>query len=759
MANVLQLKRSATAGKVPATTDFVLGALAINTNDGRLFSKKNDGADSVVEFLNTDSSFKPNVVVATTANIALSGTQTIDGVAVVANDRVLVKNQTAPAENGIYLCQASAWTRATDMDNTVDCSAAIVGVDRGTVGAGLVYMNGWKATNTLGTTAMSWSAMGGGVSLSGTNTWTATNVFEVNTFFGTSGGSTARFITVRSAAGFDRSLYFDSGSLSRWVLRATSATESGSNAGSNLSIRRYDDAGTYIDDPLSIDRASGLVTIPRLNVSSYISSGINIGTNDASYVSLDINGSAAFGRMLRYQTAGVTRWEVGADNAAESGSNAGSNYDLNRYSDAGSYVDTPFSINRATGAIYMPFIDPASSFGISSSTSSFVKLNAATGSQRMFQFQTAASNRWLFGTDNSAEAGADAGCDFHMYSYTDAGTFKETVLRVSRATGITNLKQLTLDTDLQVLQGGTGVSTLTGIVKGNGTSAFSAAVAGTDYADIATANVFTANQEIKSTDAGAGVGPALFLFRDSASPAASDVLGGVFFRGRSSTAVQRDYAAIYVLLTDPTNASEDGDLVFQTSVNGVNNDRFRITGDGLLRSRNNASANAGSVVAKHWIYLAANYTLTSSTAVQKLFNSSTNGTLTLPTGVYEFEMLLYITSMSATSGNATISFSSGGTAVFDRILQSTFGADTTTPLVPVAQQGSLSNTAGILPAVASNGQGLSATIRGVFRVTTAGTIIPSIQLTTAAAAIVQTGSYFKCNKLGETTESFVGAWT
>ena len=49
-------------------------------------------------------------------------------------------------------------------------------------------------------------------------------------------------------------------------------------------------------------------------------------------------------------------------------------------------------------------------------------------------------------------------------------------------------------TDLAVADGGTGVSTLTGIVKGNGTSAFSAATAGSDYVAPATATTFTASQ-------------------------------------------------------------------------------------------------------------------------------------------------------------------------------------------------------------------------------------------------------------------------
>ena len=58
--------------------------------------------------------------VATTANITLSGEQTIDGVAVVAGDRVLVKNQTESSQNGIYDCSTTAWTRAADFDGPRD---------------------------------------------------------------------------------------------------------------------------------------------------------------------------------------------------------------------------------------------------------------------------------------------------------------------------------------------------------------------------------------------------------------------------------------------------------------------------------------------------------------------------------------------------------------------------------------------------------------------------------------------------------------
>src|SRR5688500_10888044 len=63
---------------------------------------------------------KAPVKAATTANITLSGTQTIDGVSIVADDRVLVKDQTDTTENGIYIASSSSWERALDFDGSRD---------------------------------------------------------------------------------------------------------------------------------------------------------------------------------------------------------------------------------------------------------------------------------------------------------------------------------------------------------------------------------------------------------------------------------------------------------------------------------------------------------------------------------------------------------------------------------------------------------------------------------------------------------------
>lgn len=160
-----------------------------------------------------------------------------------------------------------------------------------------------------------------------------------------------------------------------------------------------------------------------------------------------------------------------------------------------------------------------------------------------------------------------------------------------------------------------------------------------------------------------------------------------------------------------------------------------------------------------WMMLVADYTLTSTTSAQKLFNTTTNGALTLPTGVYEFEALYYITGMSSTSGNASVSMLGGGTASIDRIGQQSVGLDNTTPTTAAAMGGSVSVNPGVNAAPAGAGTGLTVRVSGMFRVTAAGTIIPSISLANAAAAVVKAGSWFKCRKVGEATDTYIGNWS
>ena len=103
--------------------------------------------------------WKAPVLIATTANISLTGEQTIDG-ELTSTSRILVKDQTATEENGIYITDASAWSRAAPMDTWDEHVGAVVSVAEGTVGKDTAWMCTVDAGGTLETTAIAWSAFG-----------------------------------------------------------------------------------------------------------------------------------------------------------------------------------------------------------------------------------------------------------------------------------------------------------------------------------------------------------------------------------------------------------------------------------------------------------------------------------------------------------------------------------------------------------------------------------------------------------------------
>ncbi len=99
--------------------------------------------------------FKDACLVATTGNITLSGAQTIDGVALVGGERVLVLNQTVTTENGIYTVAAGTWPRGTDADSAAELGMQIlVAVASGTLLAGTLWRLVLAAVPTIGVTPL-----------------------------------------------------------------------------------------------------------------------------------------------------------------------------------------------------------------------------------------------------------------------------------------------------------------------------------------------------------------------------------------------------------------------------------------------------------------------------------------------------------------------------------------------------------------------------------------------------------------------------
>ena len=130
-------------------------SLAEPTNDQDAATK------SYVDAARSGLDVKQSVRVATTEFIALSGTQTIDDVSVIAGNRVLVKDQGA-ATNGIYDVAAGSWSRSTDADSSAEVTAGMFTfVSEGTANADSGWVLTTNDTITLGTTVLSFAQFSG----------------------------------------------------------------------------------------------------------------------------------------------------------------------------------------------------------------------------------------------------------------------------------------------------------------------------------------------------------------------------------------------------------------------------------------------------------------------------------------------------------------------------------------------------------------------------------------------------------------------
>lgn len=162
-----------------------------------------------------------------------------------------------------------------------------------------------------------------------------------------------------------------------------------------------------------------------------------------------------------------------------------------------------------------------------------------------------------------------------------------------------------------------------------------------------------------------------------------------------------------------------------------------------------------------WIVQGSVRTLTSTTATQQIFNTTTNGALTLTPGRYLYTLRLALTAMSATSGNLGFNVLGAGTASVTSSDSFGFATGQENYLTTGTQSGKYFSSSTTAPiATAATSTSWVGEIRGLIGVSSAGTIVPSINLQTAAAASVVAGSHFFCQRIGgNINEDYLGPWT
>jgi hypothetical protein len=165
---------STTIGLTTPAAGAFTTATAVNAPSGNLDLTNKLYVDSAIAGI----SWKQPVLAATTANITLTGAQTIDTVPVTAGDRVLVKNQTNQAQNGIYIV-GTPWVRSEDANTWDELVSALVFVEEGTQNGSAWYCYVMQG-GVLGTTSVTWSNFSiAGTYFAGTGLSLAANTFSI----------------------------------------------------------------------------------------------------------------------------------------------------------------------------------------------------------------------------------------------------------------------------------------------------------------------------------------------------------------------------------------------------------------------------------------------------------------------------------------------------------------------------------------------------------------------------------------------------
>lgn len=115
-----------------------------------------------------DVAFKAPCAAASTAALTLNGEQTVDGVPLITGQRILVKNQASSIDNGIYVVDTGAWTRAPDFDGAYDvANGTLVKVNAGVANTAVFYAITASDTATVGVDAITFGQMAGPLSTLG----------------------------------------------------------------------------------------------------------------------------------------------------------------------------------------------------------------------------------------------------------------------------------------------------------------------------------------------------------------------------------------------------------------------------------------------------------------------------------------------------------------------------------------------------------------------------------------------------------------
>ena len=398
--------------------------------------------DAVAQGLN----IKPAVLLATTTNITLSGEQSIDGFT-TSSSRVLVKNQSTQANNGIYVSNASTWTRAADAATWAQLISAFVFVEQGTTQAD----TGWVCTvdpgGTLGVTAVTWAQFSGaGTYTAGTGLTLTGTVFSLtNPVSIALGGTNSTATPTAGGVGYGTGTahaYSAVGTSGQYLISGAAGAPTWATISSSL-VSSFS-AGTTGLTPSTA--TTGAVALAGTLVASNGGTGIAGTLTGIAYM----NATGAYTVATTAQALTL----IGTLPIAHGGTG------ITTAATAGSIVFGATGTTLGYTAV---------------GTSGQILTSAGAGTPTWSTLSGVAVTTLSFGTTGLSPSTATSG------AITVAGT-------------------------LVVSNGGTGVSTLTGLAYGNGTSAFTAATAAQVVAVISTTAVTNATNATNAANVNLAAG-------------------------------------------------------------------------------------------------------------------------------------------------------------------------------------------------------------------------------------------------------------
>ena len=347
---------------------------------------------------------------------------------------------------------------------------------------------------------------------------------------------------------------------------------------------------------------------------------------------------------------------------------------------------------------------------------------------------TPSSSNYLRGDGTWATVSASAGGSTTQIQYNNAGA-------------LAGSANLTFD--------GT---TLTGAFSGAHNGTVGATTPSTVVATQLTVNGANLNTAISPTGTGTvTISPAGAL---TINPTAASTINNTSIGATTaSTGRFTSITATTGTITPATGTASVAPISFTAGTNLTSATAGAFEYDGSSFYSSIAASTRGVMPTEQIVVLNTAYTLTSQIAAQKLFNNTTNGAVTLPIGTYQFECSFTVTSLSSSTGSFGFAF--GGAATIGSQAWWAFAIKPTAFTGSNTWQGTYNTAANTTLTIVSAATNGAAVIKGILKITAAGTVIPQISQSTAAAAIVGINSYFKISPItgASAANITVGNWS